>query len=229
MSAMTILWVVVAAITCAAAHAAWERRHLWHTRHAGPVKAALAFGVGLSLCGPYGEPVGFFSYALIPIHNTEDIAGHLLVLAAATLTARRALRTLGWRDDYLIRSAWACAAAILLAAYSTGTMFEPSSAGAPADTGYWPITSLILAPAFALAALAHTIVAYEHPKHRVVAVLHAVPATVGLAGCVLRLIPAVPVPVTYWLFAVSLAGLVIASRVVWYRMWVKPRLILRAL
>src|SRR5690606_952457 len=82
---MNYLWYLVAAATLAAAHNTWQRRHLWNTGHATPTHAALSLGVGLTLISPLGEPAGTLTHNWTGLHNLEDVAGHLFILAAAAL------------------------------------------------------------------------------------------------------------------------------------------------
>lgn len=89
-------------------------------------------------------------------------------------------------------------------------------------------TSLILAPAFALAALSHAVVAKEHPEHRRAATAHMAPFVIGFTGAALRPLP-VPDAATYWCYLACAFGLIIAAHASWRRVWVKPIRELQAL
>lgn len=219
---MNTVWTLAAVATLVACYTAWQRRHLWRTPYATPVKAALLLGGGLILIGPLGEWWGDQMYVLTHMHNLEDFHGHFLMLASATLLTRRACRTLGWMPTYLYQTAIGCAVLIMAVGGFTKTILHASSANEPGSTAYWPLTSLILAPAFALAAYSHLVVAVEHRGARISALMHSVYALIGLIGCIMRVWPGVPVSWTYWCYLVALTGLVGVNYLTWRRIWHKP-------
>lgn len=226
---MNHIWALAVIATLTATYTAWQRRHLWHTPHSAPVKAALLLGGGLVLISPLGEWWGDQMFVLLHMHNLEDFHGHFLMLASAVLITRRACRTLGWTPALLYQAAAGCVILIMVVGGYTQTILYPSSANEPHSTAYWPLTSIILAPAFALAAYSHLVVAVEHRRARVSALMHSVYALTGLIGCVMRVWPGIPVSWTYWCFLVALVGLIGVNYMAWRRIWIQPLKVLQTL
>lgn len=226
---MNPVWYAATATTAAATTIAWQRRDMWHQPHTTPVKASLLLGVGLLLVSPLGEPWGDQMHYIMRMHNIEDFHGHFFMLAAAATITRRAFINLRWDTRHIVTLIKIQAVLIMVIGACTRTVLTPSSSQNPADTGYWVWTSVVLAPAFALAAYAHTRVAIDCPKARVSATLHAAPLAIGFLGSLCRFVPGVPVIAVYWCYIACVAGLLLAAHEVWRRVWIQPLKTLAAL
>lgn len=214
---MPLHWIVVTIIIFIAFATCWQRRTAWCSKNYSlDTRSLLIHAAGIALLGPLGEPVGALAHPVAT--NLEDVMGHVCVLWAAAASAMGAGRILN--APQLLRivapATIAGTAAIQAAAHFSGLLAEPSTPGAPGDSSYWLLVPVLLLPGYAIASWANLhVVRATQGRIRGIAAIQAAAYGLGIAGCMCRLVPALPNDWMFWCYGGCLLGLSIAQMWVW--------------
>lgn len=215
-------WCSTTAAAALAITIVWHRRHTLPLPHYGhTTKALAAYGLGLLLIGPPGEPIDLVLQDWTGIHNLEDLAGHSLLIIGAYYIARRALITAhgNFQHHHVAHVAATAILLLLVAHLVTGAGNAPSSWQTPADSrAYWVVALAAIAPTMIYAAYSNSLVVRcdQLPRRqRLLGAAHTATYSIGALSCAARPIPAIPASWTYHGLAITLTGMSLVAWIVW--------------